>query len=260
MAPVKKTIEFTTNNAKAFTGWLKRFASIDTSLLLEIDEKTSNFIAKTYNNERSVVKMSSISFVDAGLTVQKSTNPKRIKAGIYNILRLNKIIDQFNDIEFTMTVTYNDIISGEVTQYAAENILLKSKNLKMNVDCTSLEIFKNISDDRFINEIAKVDTLLGTFELTKANLEKINSLCTLDNEYKYMDFKIEDNNVFVSGKTFEFTICETTSAATSTKVHKEQYGNVDIENYNVELGEEKIVFKSKDSDTICVISKATDED
>ena len=38
----KKTIEFTAKNAKNFTNWLKRFSPIDNSLLLEIDEKTSN--------------------------------------------------------------------------------------------------------------------------------------------------------------------------------------------------------------------------
>jgi hypothetical protein len=54
MATAKKTIEFTAKNVKAFTGWLKRFSTIDKSLLLEIDQATSTFIAKTYNEERSV--------------------------------------------------------------------------------------------------------------------------------------------------------------------------------------------------------------
>ena len=39
---IKKSIEFSAKNVKEFTGWLKRFASIDNSLLLEIDEKTSD--------------------------------------------------------------------------------------------------------------------------------------------------------------------------------------------------------------------------
>jgi hypothetical protein len=260
MATQKKTIEFTAKNVKAFTNWLRRFASIDNSLLLEIDEKTSMFIAKTYDDERSVVKMSSIKFDEAGLTTKLNKDSKRIKVGIFNIPRLIKIIDQFSDMEFNIIVDYQDLVNDEVTQYAGEKIHLNNKNLKMNVDCTSLNIFKYIPDDLFKNSIATVD-VIATFELTKSNLEKINSLCALDNEHKFLSFQLSDNKVYVSGKVFEYLLQEIKNTKnTSLNVYKEQYSNVDIENYDVELGEDRLVFRSKDSDTVCVISKTTDED
>jgi hypothetical protein len=260
MAPAKKTIEFTAKNVKAFTSWLRRFASIDNSLLLEIDEKTSTFIAKTYNEERNVVKMSQIKFDDAGLTTKPNKEPKRIKVGIYNIPRLIKIIDQFNDMEFNITINYQDLISEEAaTQYAGELILLKNKNLKMSVDCTSLNIFKYIPDDLFKNSIAAID-VLGSFELTKANIEKINSLCALDNEDTFIQFKFENNAIYVSGGTFELLIYELENTSASIKVFKEQYSNIDVENYKVEMGEDRLVFKSVDSDTTCVISMTSDSE
>jgi len=260
MATQKKTIEFTAKNVKAFTGWLRRFASIDNSLLLEIDEKTSTFIAKTYDEERSVVKMSSIKFDEAGLTTKPTKDTKRIKVGIFNIPRLIKIIDQFSDMEFNLIIDYQDLVTDEVTQYAGEKIHLNNKNLKMNVDCTSLNIFKYIPDDLFKNSIATID-IIATFELTKVNLEKINSLCALDNEHKFLTFQLTDDKVYVSGKVFEYLLQEIKNKnKISLNVFKEQYSNVDIENYDVELGEDRIVFRSKDSDTVCVISKTTDED
>jgi len=260
MATQKKTIEFTAKNVKAFTGWLRRFASIDNSLLLEIDEKTSTFIAKTYDDERSVVKMSSIKFDEAGLTTKPTKDTKRIKVGIFNIPRLIKIIDQFSDMEFNLIIDYQDLVTDEVTQYAGEKIHLNNKNLKMNVDCTSLNIFKYIPDDLFKNSIATID-IIATFELTKVNLEKINSLCALDNEHKFLTFQLTDDKVYVSGKVFEYLLQEIKNKnKISLNVFKEQYSNVDIENYDVELGEDRIVFRSKDSDTVCVISKTTDED
>jgi hypothetical protein len=260
MATQKKTIEFTAKNVKAFTGWLRRFASIDNSLLLEIDEKTSTFIAKTYDDERSVVKMSSIKFDEAGLTTKPTKDTKRIKVGIFNIPRLIKIIDQFSDMEFNLIIDYQDLVTDEVTQFAGEKIHLNNKNLKMNVDCTSLNIFKYIPDDLFKNSIATID-IIATFELTKVNLEKINSLCALDNEHKFLTFQLTDDKVYVSGKVFEYLLQEIKNKnKISLNVFKEQYSNVDIENYDVELGEDRIVFRSKDSDTVCVISKTTDED
>lgn len=253
----KRNIEFTAKNVKEFTSWLKRFASIGNSLLLEIDEKTLEFISKTYDEERSVVKMSRINFSDAGLTIRSSKDPKRVKVGIFNILRLIKIIDQFND-EFDIIINCQEVVNDDsTTQYAGEKIILKNESLKITVDCTSLKIFKYISDDLFKNTIASAENK-GTFELTKNNLEKINSLCTLDNEYKSLEFKFKDNKVYVSGKTFELLVEGIKANSASLNVFKEQYSKIDNENYKVDLCEDRLVFKSKDSDTICVLSMTSE--
>jgi hypothetical protein len=260
MDKTRKTLEFTAKNVKSFTTWLKRFVSIDNSLLLEVDEKTASFTAKVYDEARSCVKMSSIKFDDAGLTTKAVKDPKRIKVGIFNVLRLIKIFDQFNDAEFTLTINYQDLITDESNiQYAGETLLLKNKSLKMNVDCTSLNIFKYISDDLFKETIAKTE-VIDTFELSKINLEKINSLCSLDNENKFIEFKFNDNKVYVSGKTFEYLLEERNNLKdASISVFKSQYSNIDIENYNVELGDDRLVFKSNDSNTTCVISSTSEE-
>lgn len=257
----KKTIEFTAKNAKAFTGWLKRFASVDKTLLLEIDGDSSQFIAKTYNEDHSVVKMSRIKFDDAGLTVKSLNETKRVKVGIFNIPRLNKIIEQFSDEEFSIVFNYQELMSDDnSTQYAAEVINLKSKSLKMNVDCTSLNIFKYLSDEIFINKIMKVDTI-AQFPFNKDNIETVNSLCVLDNEDRFMHFAVEDNKIQVTGKTFEYLLKEGDYSNNGIlKIFKTQYANIDIENYDADLAEDRIVFKSTDSDTVTVISMAIDKD
>lgn len=255
----KKTIEFNSKNVKAFSNWLRRFISIDNSLLLEIDEKTSTFVAKVYDEARSCVKYSSIRFDDAGLTTKVSKEPKRIKVGIFNVSRLIKIFDQFNDAEFTMTVNYSDLIGDDsTTQYAGETILLKNKILKMNVDCASLNVFKYISDDLFKEKIAYTE-IVDTFKFTKANLEKVNSLCTLDSDHKMVEFKFSDNKVYSSGKTFEYLLEEKDNLKNaSINVFKTQYSNLDVENYDVDLGDDRLVFRSIDSNTICVLSMTSE--
>jgi hypothetical protein len=260
MATNKKTVEFTAKNVKAFTGWLNRFAAIDNSLLLEIDQTKSVFIAKTYNEERSVVKMSSIKFDEAGLAAKVSVDPKRVKVGIFNIPRLIKIMNQFNDEEFAITIEFQEIVNETETQYAGEKILLKNKSLKMNVDCTSLNIFKYIPDNLFTTAIAAV-TPLVKFELSKALIEKTNGLNGLDNDHKFVEFKYENKEIFVSGKNYELLIGESTAKTPAAlTVFKEQYSTLDVENYDVNLGEDRLVFTSKDSETTTVISKAEDKD
>jgi hypothetical protein len=254
-------IEFQAKNVKAFTSWLKRFSSIDNSLLLEVDENASSFVAKTYNEERSVVKMSKIAFDEAGMISKPSKASKRIKVGIFNISRLIKTLDQFNDAEFMFTVNYDEVIGDDSEKnYAAKDLQFKNKSLKMNVDCTSLNIFKYIPDDLFKDTIATI-TVAGEFELTKASIEKLNSLCVLDNEHKFVEFKFVEDGILVAGKSFQLTLEERKGLPETTiNIFKDQYSNVDIENYNVKLGEDRLVFNSKDSETVCVISVAIDKD
>lgn len=259
MATNKKTIEFTAKNVKNFTNWLKRFSIIDNSLLLEIDPVDLSFIAKTYNEERSVVKMSSIKFDDAGLLTKSIKDTKRIKIGIFNIPRLTKIIDQFNDAEFTMTIEYQEIISEKDSQYAAEKILLKNSFLKMSVDCTSLNIFKYISDELFTKNIATID-IISSFKLSKSNLEKISVLNNLDNENRFMLFKFKEGKINVSGKTYDLLIEEKDTSDTKLSIFKDQFISLDTENYIVNMGDDRLVFTSSDSNTIIVISKAEDKD
>jgi len=253
-----KKIEFTAKNVKAFSAWLKKFSSIDTALLLEIDEPESCFLAKTYNEERSVVKLSSIKFDAAGFTVKPSKDPKRVKVGIYNIARLMKIMDQFDDEEFSITVNYDDIVDGENTEYAGLTLIMKNKSLKITIECTSLNIFKYISDDLFKTKIAALDEVLATFALLKGNIEQTNQLCALDNEYKFMEFK-NAANVYVSGKTFDLTLSqnpgEWDGKEDTINVFKEQFSSVDVEDYHVQMGEDRLVFTSDDESTVTVISK-----
>ena len=251
-------IEFTAKNVKAFSAWLKKFSSIDTALLLEIDETESRFLAKTYNEERSVVKLSSIKFDVAGFIVKPSKDPKRIKVGIYNITRLMKIMEQFSDLEFSFTVNWDEIKDGENVEYTGINLILKNKHLKITVECTSLNIFKYISDELFETRISALDEVLAKFSLTKANIEQTNQLCSLDSEDKFMQFR-NRSNVYVSGKTFDLMLWENPGEHDGTEnsinVFKEQFTSVDVEDYHVKMGEDRLVFKSVDEFTTTVISR-----
>ena len=259
MTSTKKSVEFQAKNVKAFRSWLKRFACIDNSLLLEIDEKSSSFIAKSYNEEHSVIKFSKINFDDAGLVTKTGKDTKRIKAGIFNIPRLIKIMDQFNDVEFNLSVNYDEIIGNDSkVNYAAKDIQLKNKTLKMCVDCTTLDIFKYITDERFQTFIQT--NAVGEFELSETDIEKLSSLCILDNEHKFIEFKSKDNKVYASGKTFELLLGEMSGAEAALNVFKNQFSNVDIENYDVKMGEDRLIFTSKDSETVSVISMAIVEE
>lgn len=255
-----KTIDFTAKNVKSFSSWLKKFSSIENSLLIEVDEINKCFTAKSYNEEKSVVKYSQISFADAGFTLKKeSPDPKFIKVGIYNIPRVIKSLDHFQTGEFSFAVQYEEVIDGENKNLAGTALLIKSSLLKVKIECTSLNIFLYISDEKFKNVIASTDAITQ-FDLPNITIEKINSLCDLDKEYKFLEFLTRDKKVFVRGKSFELDVAEASEEKTILSIYKEQFDKIDVESYECDFGPDKLVFRSKDSNTITVTSMVVKDD
>lgn len=251
-----KSIDFTAKNVKPFSAWIKKFVSIENSLLIELDESKKCFIAKSYNDTRSVVKYSTISFDDAGLTLKKESNePQLIKFGIYNIQRLIKTFDHFSSDEFSFSVQYDESLNNGEKNLIGVAILLKNSSLKIKIDCTSLNIFEYISDNLFITKIAHLDPIVS-FDLPISLINESNSLCDLDKEYEFLDFLILDNRILIRGKSFELDVEKTNKNEKSiTTIYKNQFNKLDLENYIVDFGEDKLIFKSKDSDTTTVISR-----
>lgn len=245
-----KTLVFKSNDVSNFVGWLKKFSSIETSLLLEINETKQEFIAKSYNSEKSVVKYSKISFSEAGLEVTSKLSDNFIKLGIFNISQLIKSLDQFRGGEFTITIKYDEVNN----EWGGLSILIKDDRLKIKVDCTSLNIFKYISDELFKDVIMQTEEV-SSFNFPVNNIEEILSLSNLDKEYKFLEFIIKNGNVYINGKTFELQIDSVlVNKQHVLSLYKEQFDKVDKENYDVTFGDDKLVFNSLDTNTITVLS------
>ncbi|MFW6311390.1 MAG: hypothetical protein ACOC1K_04055 [Nanoarchaeota archaeon] len=254
-----KQIEFTAKDVKAFTSWLKRFSLIDTQLLFEINESSKEFIAKTYNEERSVVKFSKVKFDDAGFSLKKGNSSERIKVGIYSIPKLLKVIEQFNSDEFCVVFKYEEIINDNDNELVGTSILIKNDSLKVGIECTSLNVFNYIKDDLFLNTIANIDSKIS-FELDKTSIDKINSLCLLDKDHKFMQFLNKEGSIYAKSKAFELLLSVSSDEEIKIDMLKEQFDKLDGENYSVNIGDDRIVFSSNESDTITVISEVERDD
>ena len=57
-------------------------------------------------------------------------------------------------------------------------------------------------------------------------------------------------------KAYDLLIGTTKAIDSSLTIFKDQYVSLDVENYSVALGEDRLVFTSTDSETTTVISKA----
>jgi len=250
-----KTISFTGKNVKTFSAWLKKFSSIEKSLLIEVDEANQCFSAKSYNEEKSIVKSSKISFEDSGFTLKFPTGESTpIQVGLYDVSRVMKSLDHFSTGDFSFEIKYDEVLEGQNKKLAASNILMKNAALKMKISTSSLKVFNYISDDLFENRIASTEKVFTIFDLPNVTIEEINSLSDLDKEYKFLEFLIKDKKVFVKGKLFELDVADDGDEKAIISVYKDQFSKIDVESYSVKFGEDKLVFNSKDTDTSTVLS------
>lgn len=251
-----KNIEFKANNVSAFITWLKKFSIVESSLLLEIDLNESMFIAKTYNEERSVVKYSKLDFEEAGFNLKtKKTKElsERLKVGVYNIIQLIKTLQHFDGTEFNITFNYDILIEEDDSKtLSGVSILIKNDNLKINIQCSPLKVFKYISDELFENNIANINSKIN-FDINENLIEKINSLSKLDNDNDYLKFKNKsDGNFFIRGKTFEqFLIKSNLEEDIEIDIFKEQFSKIDKDNYTCKTGEDRLIFTSE-TETIVI--------
>jgi len=119
-----KTVEFNVKSSKSFTSYLRKFAAIDNTVLFEADLANARFVAKSPNEERSIVKYAVLPFYDAQFET-KDKSAIRIKIGVYNISRLIKIIDQFGE-DFEFVIKYDEVIgANNQKDFAALSILIK---------------------------------------------------------------------------------------------------------------------------------------
>ena len=237
-----------------FTAFLKKFSSIDPTLLVEIAD--GEIKAKTHTSDRAVVKFSKMGlneafdFIDG---VEES-----IAFGLFNVEKFAGSFKHFGSDNFDLIVTHDSVDNINVGTV----ITLKSAKLTIRFDCASYRLFTHITDETFVDRIAGVNgDLRSEFDLDKNTFSSISSICGVDTDHKLITFKAENNSIIAKGKSFDMEILESTDTLDSAEIsfYKDHFNFVDKENSNVKIAEEKVVFSSSETDTITVIGKTDDE-
>ena len=216
-----------TSDTVNFENWLKAFSGISDSLLLEVDPNQQMFVAKSYTQEKTIVKYGKISFADACLEVVSvtgkdrhkvsldewnETNSARIKVGIYHILdKFIKVVDTFGSTENHKIVIKFD--EQPEHGFVAQKIEFKSLTLNMAAPAAEMEEFSYISDDQFINGIARIDNPVYFSHSSDAAklLTDFSNIFSADAKKDIIDFNIQKDGgewvlhaIDYSGKSYDY--------------------------------------------------------
>ena len=196
-----------------FVNYLKNFAKIRPSLLIEIDTKLKAFVAKTFSEDRASIRFSAISFDDCNMTVtahedEKELGDNRIKTGILiQLPKLIKIVERFGDdvddkgnSNFDIDVEY-DVLknSDNNTDYVATSISFSSSFLKMKMDGFRISELRYLDDDTFNNKVFNVQDPIS-FEASPAvisSIIKTSDIIKVDPRKDTLVFYVDGKDVYV---------------------------------------------------------------
>jgi len=228
-----------------FSAYLKRFSSIEKTLLLEISN--NKFIAKTHTPDKAVVKISSTDLTEIFNPI-KATDVKIGMFAVDNFIQTFKHLGE-NDVKFEVT---SEKVGGEET---ATQLKIYNKSLKFNFPSASPSLFKYIDKD-LAAKITDTSSAIFSFRIDKDTLTKISSLCSIDSDNDSLKIYSTGGEIFFAGKAFDLNLPGVTvKEDTTITFYKTHFGFVDKEDSEVFILENKVIFKSLESDSTIAIGK-----
>ena len=273
----------TKGSSAPFADYLKKFAKVRKSLLLEIDPITECFVAKTYTEDHSVVFASTLSFENAGFEIVEhngDTNGNRIKLGVVvNLDKLIKIVNQFGS-NFEMAFNYDVLMNDDKNDYICQEVSFKSNILRMKMNGSKIGEFQYLPDDMFNEKVFKVveEVSVPVSADTISTAIKTSAIAAIDPKKDSLIFHISEGALYVKdnvGKdekgndrvsNFEYKLADLTDAPTypvRLPISREKFVMVldgNSEAFEFIIGKDirgemsRILFASTETDTKIVIS------
>ena len=187
-------------SADPFINYLKSYLRIRESLLLEIDTNLRAFVAKTFTEDKSSIRFSSISFNDANVSIvsdngEDERNGSRIKVGILIQLkkfiqiveRLGSDVNEKGESNFNIEIDYEPFqnTNDKSVDFVTTSISFNSEILKMRMDGFRISELTYLSDDTFKNYVfnatdavsieisaSTINSIIKTSDIVKIDVRK----------------------------------------------------------------------------------------
>lgn len=210
-------------NSEPLVSYLKNFAKIRNSLLLEIDTEIKAFVAKIFTTDRSAIRFSSITFDECSISIVsdngKNRNGARIKAGILiQLNKLIKILERFgSDVDnegksnFIIRVDYDIMNNNGADDFVATSIIFENDQLRMKMDGFKISELIYLDDEKFKNDIFNVEdpvTLTLTPD-TISSVVKTTDIIKVDAHSDIMCFYVKGKDVFICDRQIDVTAADT---------------------------------------------------
>ena len=248
----KTALTFKIKSTSNLISFLKKFSSVEKTLLLEITSE--NLIAKSNTPDRASVKYSRISLTEV-LEAKNEMPSDLLKIGIMDINKFCNIFKHFNETdEIFLDVIYDRI--GD--DFIGVEMQIYTSNLRITFTCQDIALLTYISQDalkRIIKSVA--DEKIVEFPFPKEIFSKISSLCNIDGSEDHVRVKVtSEGKVLLKSKSFEYHLLDVPAGNEVELTFKnKQFDYIDQEISAFHLSNNKMLVKSTESETMIILGK-----
>lgn len=241
-------------NGYELSSFVKKLLPIDKFIFMKIGKEGT--VSSVYFPERDAVKLVNTPTKD----IFDADINSPLKVSFYNGSKVIDALSHFNgDIRGRILYTEYD---GELM---ASDFILENEDLQINLACTDpslsfMEMSKEETDRAF-----GTDTSLFQFDLLTTHVDKMKSLFNLDKDEDIFTLYINEKGIGIKGTSYDATLCHSydsdSEVGTKVVIYKKYINLLDKENYRVIVCDNKVVFRSLDTNTHLTVAVAiTDED
>jgi hypothetical protein len=231
----------------ALTDFINRVKLIDSFIYMKMDP--NRITSAVYLPQRDAVKYHA---VNTDAIFKLNAVPKTDKEMKIAFFDGAKVIDAIKHFD-------TDAIKGEIEfiendeDLVASTLRLYNDELEITLACSEPSLgFKDLTQDQ-IEGIFSKDGSEFNFELDTYSISKVKNLFSLDKDETFA-IKANGNGVNVKGKSFNVVINPESNGSGDVTVYKKYLNLLDKEEQNVFISSSKVLFASKDSETLLTVS------
>jgi len=237
-----------------FGSFIKKLLPIDKFIFIKIGPDET--VSSVYFPQRDAVKLVNVKTEDLFSVEIK----KPIKVSFYNGSKVIEALSHFNG-ELRGSINYSDVDE----ELMASDFIINDDRLTVNLACADPSLsFMEMNPDQ-MKQAFDTNNSKFEFDLLTHHVDRIKSLFNLDKDEDIFSFYLDQRGVNIKGKSYDANIISDYESNTeedcTVTVYKKYLSLLDKENYRVIVCDNKIVFKSLDTDTQLTIATAIlDED
>ena len=233
-----------------FIGFVNRLKVIDTFIYFKI--KDGVIQASAYLPQRDAVKHHRVPVGQVFQLEDDAINTtKELKIAFFDASRLT---DAFKQFEFGNVPAEIEFIENQ-DDFVATEFRIFNNELEIKLACSEPSLgYKDLTDSQ-IQAIFNVDSANYVFDMDYTATSKVRSLFGLDKEETFTITTNKDG-VRMKGKTYNYLVTEGFEGTNGKDVtlFKKYLALLDKEDYSANVMDNRVVLRSKDSETLLTIA------
>lgn len=235
-----------------FISFVNRLKVIDAFVYFKIKEGVIQ--ASAYLPQRDAVKHHRVA-VDSVFQMDESmleqAGSKELKIAFFDASRLT---DAFKQFEFGNMQAEIEFIEND-EDFIASEFRVFNDELEIKLACSEPSLgYKDLTDSQ-IQTIFNVESAKNVFDMDWAAIAKVRSLFGLDKEETF-SITTNTDGVRMKGKTYDYLVTDGFNGSNGTNVtlFKKYLNLLDKEDYSANVMDNRVVLRSKDSETLLTIA------